>query len=336
MGLLSHTNNLKYLTMKFTSIPENGSSWAKPLIYAIESEQLVDLLRVEIVDIIDSKVLTTLLLYNVTNAEVDIAPYLRTIAESRQVNLSSSDGFYISPWVFRVQLVANGVSSASRFFFRGAYDTLSHTIFSGWMSDATIASNETIRLSAHSSKTLSVSLRESDTNVEIKSIMRKTDGLPMDVVMNVGEIGVSTKSLTLRVVCDSIYTSEFTLRVVTRDSSAYSVVWVNGRGGLECYTFPHSRRLSTHVESHEVETECGAYRRVVGATTRSLLYSAYCTESEMNRILGILLSSQVYLCCNGELLPRRVLTDTIKYDEHGRLRRFMLEIEEKTMEGGLL
>ena len=124
-------------------------------------------------------------------------------------------------------------------------------------------------------------------------------------------------------------------RVVERDSSAVRLTWLNAKGGVESHTFPQSVKRSLVVKSEDIEGECGWYRRVTGSTLVRRVILLGATHSEVDAVLGILLSPKVIRCDDGGEMAVQLLTDTITYDDHGRVRRLEFDIKEE-WKGGLL
>ena len=120
-----------------------------------------------------------------------------------------------------------------------------------------------------------------------------------------------------------------------RDSSAVRLAWVNPSGGMECYTFPQSVKRSVAVKSEDVEGECGWYRRVTGSCVVRRLRMIGATQDEVDWALEVLLSPKVYRCDGWESISVQLLTDTLTYDEHGRLHRLEFDINEE-WRGGVI
>ena len=318
--------------MIFKTIPQNGASWQKPLLYNLDFEQREKQIIVEIYDLLSSEQIGRIMLYNLTSAEIDIAPYIR----SRKLNeLLAKQESVIAPSqdACRVVLRVNGEESEPRLIFRSEISGLSPQVLSETSKNGTIAVGETIRLTilAHSEINLFVT-QPSDGG--FSQFKYATDGVPCEVVVPI-KIAKPGDNVELRVVCDDESIVECKYRVVERDSSAVRLTWVNAKGGMESYTFPQSVKRSLVVKSEDLEGECGWYRRVTGSTVvrRVLLLGA--TQSEVDSMVDILLSPMVVRCDNGREMAVQLLTDTITYDDHGRVRRLEFDIKEE-WKGGVL
>ena len=318
--------------MIFKTIPQNGASWQKPLLYNLEFGQRESQIDVEIYDELTSEILGRILLYNTASAEIDIAPYIRTrmvgvpIVEQRSPIAKSRDAC-------RVVLRANGEESEPRLLFRSDISYLSPQVLTNKSERDTIAVGEQIRLTILAGREVKVSLSRGLNEVS-KSYSYLTDGLPCEVVLPINDASLG-EEIMVQVVCDNELVGVYSYRVVERDSSAVRLAWVNSRGGMECRTFPQSVRRSLVVKAEDVESECGWYRRVVSSTVVRRVMMPWAMQSEVDAILDILLSPMVVRCDNGEDIAVQLLTDSVTYDDCGRVRRLEFDIKEE-WKGGVL
>lgn len=318
--------------MIFKTIPQNGKSWQESLLYSLEFEQREGQVVVEIYDQLSSLQLGSIMLYNVKYAQVDIAPYIRS--QKRNVPLAVQESI-IQPShdACRVVLRVMGEESESRLFFRSEIGTLQPQILSTITESGTIAVGEKIRLTIIASNSINLTLLHPTTGA-FQRYEYFAEGVPCEVVLPIDAATVGD-SIVLRVVCDGELVGLCRYRVVERDGSAVRLAWVNSKGGMECYTFPQSVKRSMVVKSEDVEGECGWYRRVASSTIVRRVMMLGATQSEMDGMLDILLSPKVCKCDRGEDMAVQLITDTILYDDHGRLRRLEFDIKEE-WKGGVL
>ncbi|MBO7283106.1 MAG: hypothetical protein J6U73_06905 [Alistipes sp.] len=318
--------------MIFKTMPQNGASWQKPLLYNLEFERREEQVTVEIYDLLYSEKLGSIMLYNLTSAEIDIAPYIRSRKLSEPLAKQESV-IALSHDACRVVLRVNGVESEPRLLFRSDISGLSPQVMSATAESGTIAVGETIRLTvlAHSNITLTL-LQPSDGG--FSKYEYATDGVPCELAVPVNNAKLGDV-IALRVVCDNKVVMICNYRVVERDSSAVRLMWVNAKGGTESHTFPLSVKRSLVVKSEDIEGECGWYRRVTGSTLVRRVMLLGATPSEVDAVLDILLSPKVVRCDNGGEMAVQLLTDTVAYDDHGRVRRLEFDIKEE-WKGGML
>ena len=318
--------------MIFKTIPQNGASWLNPLLYSLDFGGKREQVAVEIFDQLTNTQLGRVVLYNIASAELDIAPYIRNhkieepLARQSSVIERSQD-------VCKVVLRVEGVESESRLFFRSDISDQSPGLMSTIIENGTIAVGEVIRFTLWAQESVNIiTVQPSDDG--FMQYDYNTEGMPCEVVLpikvaNVGDV------VSLRVVCDNQFIGLCKYRVVERDSSAVRLAWVNAKGGVECHTFPQSIRRSLVVKSEDLEGECGWYRRIVSSTVVRRLMMMGATLSEVDRMLDILLSPKVYRCDSEVNMAVQLLTDSISYDDHGKLHRLEFDIKEEWKGGAL-
>lgn len=313
--------------MNFKTIPKNGASWRESLVYEVELSEGEAQVEIEIYDQITSSTMGRLRLFARGSVEVDISPYIRNMMSENGLAQNPQSVIQTSPDACRVVLRCGGVQTEPRLFFREDISSLESQLLSSLVEDATIANGEVIRLTAYAKEALSVTLIQPTSAGGINGYSFRSQGLPCEVTVPVKGAGVGM-NIAVMIQCDSGRAVTHSFRVVKREPSARRLVWENSRGGVECCTFAQSLQRSLQVRSEEVECEAGWYRRVVESRLRSRLLLLGAKQQEINRVLGLLLSPRLYLCEGSDATPVRLITDTILYDEHGKLRKLELDIEE--------
>ena len=79
----------------------------------------------------------------------------------------------------------------------------------------------------------------------------------------------------------------------------------------------------------------GAYTRLSGATTRSVLCSAYESEERIKHLAEIILSPRVSTWQSGECQEVRLTKREIEFNNRGQLLSLDIEIEEEWKGGEL-
>lgn len=319
--------------MIFKTIPQNGASWLKPLLYTLEFDQQEEQVEVVIYDQLSSTQLGRVILYNVTSVEIDIAPYIRSFSLGSTLG-KQSDVISRSEDACRVVLRAKGVESEPRLFFRSDISGGAPRVLSTIIDSGTVAVGEVIRFTLWAEQSISIVVTKPSEG-GIVAYSYNTNGVPCEVAMPIN-VANEGENIMLRVTCDGVYLGLYKFRVVVRDDSAVRLAWVNSNGGMECYTFPQSVKRSIAVKSEDIESECGWYRRITSSTVVRRLKMIGATQSEVDRVLEVLLSPKVYRCNGWESMAVQLLTDTLTYDDHGRLHRLEFDINEEWKGGGQL
>lgn len=313
--------------MIFKTIPQNGASWQNPLLYTIEFDQPKEQVAVEIYDQISAQTMGVVMLYNVESAEIDIAPYIRSVKAQIDILERRSGVIQSSYDACRIVLNIDGESSEQRLFWRSDISGLSFKFFSEPVPNDTIAQGEVIRLSFFATDTIEIIVNKELAGVTSRYAMR-TLGIPSDVAIEVKNV-MDGERIEMIVRLNSQQSTVYNYRVVKRDSSAIRLAWINVSGGLEAYTFAQSIKRRVEVKAEDVEAESGWYRRIASARVVRGLIMAGAMQSEVDRVMEMLLSSKVYRCDGFDSMLVHLLTDTIAYDDHGKLRRLEFDIEEE-------
>ena len=322
--------------MKFTSIPNNGSSWGDELIYAIDTEvETPSNLVVDIRDTKSNKSLGRYRLYGVTTAEVNISPYLRSL-DNMEVKTSSTATSYISPASRTVRLLVNGYASEERTFFRAPldYDT-SHTL-SEITTNQTISLGDAIRLTAFAKENLIVLIEKYASNRYLgsESINVRTYGNPMEVVIPTAHFRADIDSIIVTMRSEkSTIMQRIVYRVVERGESSRRLMWYNRLGGVECYTFPTSIRTHYKAKMGQSVGVGGVPIDVCLHEKHYQITSALESPQEMNRLAEIVFSPYVYEMLGDKIVEVGLTSREVLFDKHGMLRQLSLDICE-TKRGG--
>lgn len=318
--------------MNFKTLPQNGASWMSPVLYSLEFDQREEQVAVEIYDQLHAQILGKIMLYNVESAEIDIAPYIRSsMMKSRELEQTAT--IAESKDACRIVLKVGDVRSEPVLLFRSDISAASPGLLSTVTQMGTVAQGELIWLTAYASSTINlVVVQPSDSG--ITQYNYRTNGVPCQIAVPINK-ALKDDMITIRVVCDNEPVEVCKYRVVERDSTAVRLVWVNPRGGLECYTFPQSIKRSLSVKSEDVESESGWYRRVISTTVTRRLIMAGASQDEVDRVLTVLLSPELYRCDGAKAMVISLITEGVTYDDHGRLRKLEFDIQERWKGGDL-
>ena len=302
------------------------------MLYSLEFDQREEQVAVEIYDQLHAQILGKIMLYNVESAEIDIAPYIRSsMMKSRELEQTAT--IAESKDACRIVLKVGNVRSEPVLLFRSDISAASPGLLSTVTQMGTVAQGELIWLTAYASSTINlVVVQPSDSG--ITQYNYRTNGVPCQIAVPINK-ALKDDMITIRVVCDNEPVEVCKYRVVERDSTAVRLVWVNPRGGLECYSFPQSVKRSLSVKSEDVESESGWYRRVISSTVTRRLIMAGASQDEVDRVLTVLLSPELYRCDGAKAMAISLITEGVTYDDHGRLRKLEFDIQERWKGGDL-
>ena len=258
--------------MKFASIPSNGADWNKPLLYTIETDESdSESVAVDIIDVNTRQSIGSFTIYTSATKSFDIAPYLRSQASIDPVVQQS--GIAISPAAFNVKVVANGVESLPRIYYRAPIDYTVSTILSDAVENDEVTSGDIFKLTIYAPKRVVVRVTRYWLSPKVYEYSIDTQSKPVEFSYLFNSTTTQDR-FTIEVFCDNVLMKSYS-RSCVQSTGTQTLLWYNPRGGIETYPFPKQKRLCCRAEVDNVEDGMGAYTRLSGATTRSVLCSAY-------------------------------------------------------------
>lgn len=325
-------NILKYLTMKFTSIPLNGADWNKPLLYTVEPDEAdAECVDVDILDASTRKSIGSFKIYTSITKSFDIAPYLRASADVRPTPEQS--GLVLSPAAFNIRVKVGNVTSENRLFYRSAISTNVSTVLSDAVENDEVSSEDIFKLTILSPRKVLVRVTCYWISSKVFEYSIDTQGKPVEFSYLFSS-STGKDKFTIEVVCEGITIRTYS-RSYVQPTGAQTLVWYNSRGGIETYKFPKQTRLCCKAEMENMEDGMGAYARLRSAMTRSLLSSAYESEARIKQLAEIILSPRVYLWRDGGCVEVELLKREIEFNKRGQLLSLDLEIEQEWKGGRL-
>ncbi|MDE6139328.1 MAG: hypothetical protein K2F95_00025 [Alistipes sp.] len=321
--------------MKFINIPDNGSSWGAPLIYKMESEsaERVDA-EVTIIDEESGDTLHRKMLYGVTEAETDIAPYLRK-AMNRKPYIPQRTGFVYAEGAMTVSVDAGGEKSEPRRVFRAAYDPSRAAMMTTQPQRRIIAAGEidTVTLYATQMLTATVETGEGEQSTTAE-IYFPTDATPCDFFLRAEDLPEGTERIAVTFHGDGELLGRIEYTVVEPATAGRRVMWYNRMGGLECYTYPLCRTIEAQAQVSVTRTAEGVTARLTGGGHRVRLTSAYETRQQYDALHEAMFSPHVWILAGDEPEELPLLTRRADYPEPQQLACLELEAEQR-WEGGV-
>ena len=318
--------------MKFVSLPDNGSSWRGRLLYGFTTEETEPQdVMVEIIDAMSSSRLGAMRLYGVTDAEVDIASYIRPRLSLMPVNVNRRLELISSPSAIAVIVRINGVESETRVFFRSQFDYSAVGPLSSHAMTGEVVFGEAIRLTLFAKSEISVSVTCTGGKGLTMRASEVTHGMPMELIIPTSvSVGVETIHISLRF--DNSVSILYNYVVIPNTGKLKRLMWFNSIGGVESFVFDHSKRISYSVERSDMN-QCGEGVKSAEGVLKYRLCTGYELPAEMERVAQILLSPVVYREVDGECRRVDILSRDIAFDSKGMLCSIVLDISEK-WEGG--
>lgn len=314
--------------MRFISIPQNGSSWRGRLPYCFTTERSEPSdVVVEIVNATSSERLGTMRLYGVTEAEVDIASYIRPHLSLTPIESERQPMLITSPSAIAVVVRVNGEESERRVFFRSKFDATTPAILSNCPTVQNLIFGDAIRLTLYACSDISVVIAVRSPKGTTMKATGVSNGMPMELVMPTQRLfGAEMIMLTIRLDGGEAYRRDYVL--VSNAASARNVLWYNAVGGIDNYIFDHHKRLNYSVDRAEVHI-CKEEAKSAEGLLRYRLCSGYELEAEMERVVQLLLSPVVYAEVDGYCRDVEVESRNVSFDSRGKLHTITLDVSEK-------
>lgn len=320
--------------MKFTSIPQNGSSWQNSLPVSFDtelSEPSDVVLRLTGL----SNLNVTRRLYGVTQATIDVAPYLRSYSCSLP-QIGNTVTIVPSRSAQRLQISADDVASPYIVLFHAPYDNSTSHLMSSASGHVKHPYGEPILLTAYAARQLSIVVATTtQQGTTSQTLIHKTNGIPVDIVVppKVVHRGVTNIRIDISDEAENIASIEYEL--VEKRNSATTLVWFNRHGGIECYTFPVSLRVS--YDAQLAQSDAKSVERYVPLSSAKVCYrlcSAYEPATQMDALAEIPFSPRVFCLDNGVFTPISLCNRHVEFDSHGTLKQMCIDIEQ-SWEGGV-
>lgn len=315
--------------MRFLSIPQSGLSWQQPLVYSFttEGDEPEDV-RIVIYDLQSGGPIATKMLYGVTVAQVDIAPYLRSVYQESIV-APEATGVMVSTTSRYVGVDVGGVVSSPALFLAAPLNVEQPEMLSmladvqdveyGDLIYFTLFTPQRTKL-VITSHTPLTARRQQFTGPEVAQ--------PLDVIIHTARLAPNIKKIVVDIYNGEGQYRTLTFNIVASDSRSKRLFWRNARGGVESYSFPRSIRLATQATIDKFATgKESYYARLKSSTECYRLCSAYESANELERIAEIIRSPYVYEMMGGQLRPVELRTRSVEYGAHGELRQLLLEVE---------
>lgn len=321
--------------MKFIEIPNNGSSWGGTLRYKIDTEsaEATDV-EVTITDEESGDMLGRKMLYGITQAETDIAPYLRKEI-NRTPYIPSRTGFVYAEGAVTVSVDAAGVKSEPRRVFRAAYDPSQAAMMTTQARQRIIAAGETDAVTLYAEESLTAVVETcGEGQHHSREIYTLTDATPCDFFLRTDDMPSGTQRIAVTFRGDGSLLGTIEYTVVPATAEGRRVMWYNRMGGLECHTYPLCRPIEAEAQVAEAETAEGVTARLAGGSHRVRLTSAYQTRQQYDALHEVLFSPHVWTMTAEKTEPLRLLTRRADYPEPQQLACMELEAEIR-WEGGV-
>lgn len=321
--------------MKFTSIPEAYASFREPLLYAFDTEAEAHDVEVKIINAQTQKVIGKKMLYGVTTAQIDIAPYVRGQMQLKMPERVVQCGEVELNQQIYVKVEVDGVSSAVRRFMAAKVDLeQAWQLLTSQLPYRTMACDEfdIISYFAYPDMVVEVVVESSGKGSERVSFSPASGG-QCAVAVTAQGLGESVDGLKVTIKVDGQSVAELNYDIKPNLSGARRLVWLNEWRAPECYTFPLRKGVLIKATRKHMESVWGREAAALESENELKLISAYEPKAQIEALGRILSSEQLWLVEGGELQRVNLLTDRVMPAEYGEMG--MIEVDVRAAEEGV-
>ena len=322
--------------MRFVSIPQNGASWSKKLVYSFDTEldERTDV-DVEIYNQTTHQLIARKRMYGVTRAEVDIAPILRSAIEMSITSVETSRAIS-SPMGCKVTVGIMGLMSVERLFCATEMSLSSPQMMSYVPEKLSVGYGEKLAFSVLAPRGLQIRITEYAPSSRRTITLNPDSSLVFyDVVICTTDLRGDVERIVLSVVSGSAEIARFECSVEPKLPTGRRLVWRNRRGGIESYLFPKSLPLVTEVDVDSFNTSAGLMAKLRGTQERYRLCSALEYGEALHSLREIIYAPYLYEQTLDGLQDVVLATRRMEYGKCADLQSVALEVVSEWKGGEL-
>lgn len=316
-----------------TSTPKDFTPIYKGLIFSVESDEIADL-EVKILNAESEEVVGTKRFTEVTEAVIDIAPYIARYAAMREPIVGSSrleelpsDSYYI--------IVTDGQNSetSESIIVSSNLDTPQQGVNTVMPLPRNIAYGEQddVRLQA---PTLSTVVAEAVSDRGESLTLELLSGSGAVVLhLSTEDFNPLTKSITVTIYFNDILNRSFTYNIIPQYGGSQRVAWVSQSGTIERYTFPVIDSQELTVTRHAVSDSQSRKQIVRYSTRRTYTLNSECENNEtIESLSAIIAAEKVWFENGGELTEVEVEQSSVVTHNFGKVGSVSLTFAEQREE----
>ena len=269
-------------------------------------------MELKIINKADNAVIGRKKLYGVTSGEVDIAPYLRSVAVTTLPDTITECGVVETASQIKVVVEAEGVSSAVRNFVAAKVDL--DKIYTPLMAQhlhRTMARDEFDLISFFSLPDVVVEVVVAffGKGTDVVSITPPSGGQRVVAVTARGREGVD--NIRAMVMVDGEVTTVIEYELKPNLKGARRLAWLNDNLAPELYTFPLRKSVLIEAARKSMESIWGEEAGAAERENELKLLSAYEPQTQIEALSSILSTPKAWLVKGCELQRVAITTDRV-------------------------
>jgi hypothetical protein len=319
--------------MLFLSIPNDFSSFNKPLKYLFDIGAEKQDVEVKIIDHLTNEVIGSQMLYGITRAEVDIAPYLRQKMHQTMPDRVRRCGEVELGQNIIARIEVNGMPSSERRFIAADVEDNGYQLLTSQQYHRTMACDEFDIISWVASYVTVEVVVESFGKSNDRVVISPTQGGQRAVAITAQGLGEDTDELRVTILTDGVAAEQIIYDIKPNLRSARRLAWLNEFQAPELYTFPLRKGVLVKATRKYMESLWGREAAALESENELKLISAYEPAAQIKALADILRSKRVWLVEGDKLQSVNLLTDRVLPTPCGEMG--MIEVDVRAAEEGV-
>lgn len=319
--------------MLFISIPNDFSSFNKPLKYYFQAGAEKQDVEIKIISHLTNEVIGSQMLYGITEGEIDIAPYVRQKMRLTMPNRVKECGEVELGQNIIVRVEANGVPSSERRFIAADVEDIGFRLLTSQLHHRTMACDEFDIISWVASYVSVEVVVESFGKSNDRVVITPTQGGQRAVAITAQGLGEDTDELRVTIMTDGYAAEQITYEIKSNLRGARRLAWLNEFQAPEQYTFPLRKGVLVKSTRKHMESLWGREAAALESENELKLISAYEPAAQIKALANILSSKRVWLVEGGKLQSVNLLTDRVLPTPYGEMG--MIEVDVRAAEEGV-
>lgn len=299
------------------------------LLFTIQSDEATDI-TVDIFNATSNTVIGTKSLSNITEAVIDIAPYINRSLDSTKPLTGASrleechaESYYITVSdainleISDTLIVCNNLEQTSH----GVHTSLSLS------RNISYKEEDDLRIYAPPQTTITAEIT-SDAGDSLSLELFSTLGVAQ-LHINTADFSPSTKELTVKIYFNDSLFQSVSYNLIPRYKGAQRVVWVSDKGTIERYTFPVVKSKELKVVRHTTTNSLGQLQTI--RLRKSKIYtlvSEGLTDATLEGLAAIIAAPKVWFEEDGVFNEVTVGQSDIKYHNFGNISSLSITFTE--------
>lgn len=304
------------MTVTFTQIPQNGSSYLKELLYEVEFSAAVEDVPVRILTLQGEELGRKQIAGSHTSISTDIAPYLRQSISHTPPTSPTASGLSNSNLHRDIIVEVGGVSCEVRRFIAADIDLTQRAVMLTTQLCYRVMDYDefdTIGFVNIDANPLEVVIAAYDKSSLIGSQEFYSNTLLQQLSLHIcpHDFGTKVKRITVSFSAGGTQLKSFEYEIRTNLNTSQRLCWLNGSLAEEFYTFPLRKSLLIEATRKRMATMWGREAAALEGDEELKIISAYEPREQIVALAKILSSPRVWLLGREQPMAVELYTDRV-------------------------